>query len=324
MNTRLLPIPQILAAATIVLNVSAATVRQTPDLATSPNINQLDVQTDHSLFSASTIAGLDTNHDPNSAPPPVSPQSIEPLVITTKAMSAKTMNTIDEDMRIMGRLLADSAGPTKSAPWASGIPLVNYAKGAKNRNLYIEGTGALFFINVDFPLSGRTAEENTTEEAPKDTAWERARRKVYGGAANRAAGEDSIFYQYALSNYRRPKAYKPEQVRIFTEKIASSLSSATNFRALTPSDTVWVVVTGPAVLYRNENSAQLTATGLPIQFPFQQIDPTQPNTQYYAVNRNLAKETRLTISASKRDIDDLNAGVITMKEFLERMKQNTR
>lgn len=324
------------ATTALVFSVNAATVRQKPTLDPAPKLEQFDVVQDRSLFSATAIAGLEadeSNSDPNGETAQVPIRSLDPLVISTTPISSERMNWIDEDMRIMASLLADSAGPTKTTPWASGIPLASLAKESKNRNLFIVGTGALFFVNVNFPLSGRTAEENTVEDTPKDTAWERARQKVYGGNPQGNMFPNAQAYNYFLSQYRRPKAYKPAQVRILTEKIASALSSATNIRALKPTDTVWVVVTGPAVLYRDETSSiqDPTARGLrelvvPHNpgMPFQPFNSNSLALHYSWMQSNPTKETRLTISATKQDIDDLNAGVMTMKEFLGRIEKDTR
>ena len=248
-------------------------------------------------------------------------RSLEPLVISTSPLSSESMSWIDEDMRIMASLLEDSTGPSRSTPWASGIPLVSLAKESNNRNIFIVDTGALFFVNVDFPLSGRTVEENTVEETPKDTAWERARQKVYGGNSQGDLFPNDQAHRYFWSQYRRPKAYKPAQVRILTEKLASALSSATNIRALNPSDTVWVVVTGPAVFYRDE---ALSAQDLTTRVPPQQWNPSQLALQYLSMQKGPSKETRLTISAKKQDIDDLSAGVVSMKEFLGRIEKDAK
>jgi len=320
MKNHFLWIPQILSTTAMVLNVSAATVRQKPSLDSNPKLEQFDVVQDQSLFSATAIAGLDAdeaNSDPTGQTVPI--RSLEPLVISTTPLSSESMSWIDEDMRIMASLLADSAGVSKSTPWASGIPLVSLAKESKSRNLFIADTGALFFVNVDFPLSGRTVEENTIEETPKDTAWERARQKVYGGSPQGNMFPDSQAYSFFLSQYRRPKAYKPAQVRILTEKLASALSSATNIRTLKPADTVWVIVTGPAVFYRDEATSIQDPTA---RVPLQQLNSNQLAFHYFSMQRNPSKETRLTISAKKQDIDDLNAGVLTMKEFLGRIEKD--
>jgi hypothetical protein len=42
------------------------------------------------------------------------------------------------------------------------------------------------------------------------------------------------------------------------------------------------------------------------------------------MQRSPSKETRLTISAKKQDIDDLNAGVLGMKEFLGRIETDAK
>jgi hypothetical protein len=236
-----LSLPQILAATAMALNLSAATARQKPSMGSTPKLEQFEVVQDRSLFSAEAIArseAAEASSDPTGETTPVPLRSLKPLVISTTPMSAESMSWIDEDMKIMASLLSDASGPAKATPWASGIPLVSLAKDSKNRNLFIVDTGALFFVNVDFPLSGRTVEENTVEESPKDNAWERARQKVYGASPQGNMFPNAQAYSYFLSQYRRPKAYKPTQVRILTEKIASALSSATNIRALKPSDTV--------------------------------------------------------------------------------------
>ena len=166
------------------------------------------------------------------------------------------------------------------------------------------------------------------EEAPKDTAWERARRKVYGNTSANPWSHHALHYQYANSMLGRPKTYNTDQVHALKEKLAAALSSASNIRALDAEDRVWIIVSGPGVVQQEivqggttsflnnqtnnrnaQNGWQKFANGFTRKHPSAQVNIW-----------SAAKGTRLTISATKRAIDDLSDGTVTLKNFINRMQ----
>ncbi len=238
-------------------------------------------------------------------------------------------------MRIMAHVLADTLGTARSNPsWASGIPLLNYTREANTRDLFINGTGTLFFLNVDFPLAGAEAKKAPTKETPKDTAWERARRQVLGNQPTPNSRHSWFLNSMPHSNAkvrRAPKTYQPELVQILLENLANALRSAANIRALKAQDRVWVIVSGPSSLrqyrttahsfYQTLHQQQAAPNG---NQPTSQNNSNVPRRATVYTPASGKDGTRLTLSVSKRDIDEFDAGVLSTKEFLKKIQHHAR
>ena len=284
------------------------------------------------LFSASDLAGIEAEkalQGKLSEPGNRMTSDSNPLVISTEPLSNDIIAGLEEDMKIMASLLSETTGTSEEAAWASGIPLINYTKNKTNRDIYISGTGALFFLKVDFPLIGKTAKERIVEASPKDSAWERARRKVQGRTPRRYMGTERMFQAYEMAHPIRPKPFNPEKVRVFKTALTEALGSASNIRALEPTEQVWIVVEGPGELYRNSpppSSAYVVPDPQSTHSPSFISRPDQFTYPGQATPLPLTKQkkTRLTISATKKDIDDVHDGTISMKEFLKRIKQQSQ
>ena len=286
---------------------------------------------DTGLFSATDLAEIEAAKALQGDFPPATnagSANRPPLIISTHVLDNITIADIEEDMKIMASLLNDTTGTSNRAAWASGIPLINYSKSQRNRDIYISGTGALFFLQVDFPLIGRSDKERIVEDTPKDSAWERARRKVQGQSPRANMASQRMYHAFNNGHPVRPKPFNAEQVSVFRAKLVEALASASNIRALKPSEQVWLVVEGPTEFDRAPSSShsEYEVPGSPTAYAraydstarryFFQTIPSQ-------LNQTEGKTSRLTISATKRDIDDLHDGTISMKDFLSRMNQHT-
>lgn len=306
-------------------------------LISAPEVSQsIETVTDRGLFRATDIANADPS-TPYVTPGTILPASSRPLVISAEGLSETVLQSIDEDMRIMAHVLSDRLGTDgKSASWASGIPLLNYARESNTRDLFINGTGALFFLNVDFPLAGPAPKKDPVKEEPKDTAWERARRQVLGAQDPSNPGHawplPNLGYPIdsRSKNQQRARSFQPERVDTLLENLADAIRSAANIRALNAEDRVWVVVSGPASLQQmtSPHSNYPSRHQPQAQFPSRQdIPENNPNARRRAtVYTSLggAEGTRLTLSASKQDIDEFDAGILSAKEFLKRIQHHAR
>jgi hypothetical protein len=157
------------------------------------------------------------------------------LVIRSSDVDAKEQESLEQDLPVMARLLskATSDNGAHSGYRAMGID-VTFAPGTGPiRSMYIEGYGALFMLNVGFPLLPPPNRSEPQKEKPaEDSAWEQAKHEVYGRPATtrvlRQAGEP----------------FDESRVSQLKDSLLEALKNATNIRGLKSDDFITVCVFG--------------------------------------------------------------------------------
>jgi hypothetical protein len=150
--------------------------------------------------------------------------------------------TVREDLTIMGRVLDKALHPEqerRANPFR--LELGSMRMGGRNEldALYLEGYGAVFLLEVDYPLApAPTAEKHGEKGAAEvDEAWEEARREVRG-----RPGSESLPYL----RERQGPTYEEQRVEGMKVRMLEALRQGRNIRALRPDETLTVVVSGPA------------------------------------------------------------------------------
>ena len=146
-----------------------------------------------------------------------------------------------EDINVMEHILEKAITGRDDDKQAMGIlirgPFVNPAPA---HNLYLEGYGAIFFFNVNYPLLPPPAAKETSE--PKDNAdaeWDEARRELrhenesFGFSWGSSAGP-----RYGVEEY------SAERVENLKKNLVAALKNAAHIRTLKPDETITVVLTG--------------------------------------------------------------------------------
>ena len=165
------------------------------------------------------------------------------LVIPKDASDPKAITDAEEDLNVMAHILrkASSARDEKKAH-AMGIFVHSpfSASSAAPQNLYIEGYGALFFLNVNYPLVPPPAAKNEEPEAKADTSseWEAARRELY------RPPEPAWKFDIPLTKVPSQE-YDADRVESLKKELISALKNAAHIRKLKSDEAVIVVVTGP-------------------------------------------------------------------------------
>lgn len=177
----------------------------------------------------------------------------EPLIIRFTDADPKDQAALTEDLSIMSRILdkavAGATGAEMHGPQALGVDLFMQPKGASFHEAYIEGHGAIFIVDVGFPL---IAPPNKPDE-PKttgDSNWEEAKRELYGQPADPTAGAPA-------------EKFSQEKVDKTKFAIYDALKNAKNIRALKPDELVTICVIGAPngnVLY-HETTARPPGAG---------------------------------------------------------------
>ena len=148
----------------------------------------------------------------------------------------KNAQTLSEDLSVMLRILEKSAGAKADGPaTAAGIELFSFNRPTSPRAFYLADYGAMFLLNVKFPLIAPPRKDDQTHTNETNSEWERAREEVYGrrggfekGEMASAAGEE--FDQQRVENLKT--------------QLIEDLANAKNIRNLKSDDYITVVVLG--------------------------------------------------------------------------------
>jgi hypothetical protein len=177
--------------------------------------------------------------------------STRSLVIPKDSADVKNVAETEEDMSVMARILEKAANDKgrKTEHEAMGIGVFGVSDSASRRNLYIDGFGALFFLNVNFPLLPPTTKEQSSESKSEgDSEWDKTYKELY---RPQNSGSDFSFNftpfesgTYVYSTSGPAEEYDEEKVTELKENLTAALKNASHIRRLKGDDTVTVIVTG--------------------------------------------------------------------------------
>lgn len=217
------------------------------------------------------------------------------LVIRTTPPEPKDQAALEEDLGIMshvfGKALEELPGQPGKANKFMGIDVFFTPGGSQLRSLYLENYGALFFLNVNFPLVA-PPEKRTDDKPTNDSAWEEARQELYGQRAQ------------DLGPGEQGEDFSEEKVQRLKDTLLESLKNAANIRGLKPNEFVTVWVSGSSTV---GGSLRLVRTSAPGK------DGGKPMTIEQLATPS--KRTVLTIRVTKADIDALAQGKLTPEAF---------
>lgn len=159
------------------------------------------------------------------------------LVVRSSAMEPRVQGELEEDMTIMTHILDKAVAERSSNDGFGHVAMginVAFAPGeSPTRSIYVDGYGALFFLNVNFPLLPPPVEKNVEKEtAPKDSTWEEAKEEVYGqpGGKSWSSGPQV--------------EYDAAKVAALTNAILDALKNAANIRNVRLDESITVCVIG--------------------------------------------------------------------------------
>ncbi len=169
------------------------------------------------------------------------PASYRTLVLPMGDAGADA-GSVREDLTIMGRVLEKALHPEaerRSNPFR--LEFGNLRMGGKNEldALYLEGYGAVFLLEVDYPLAPAPVgdKDAAVGAAEVDEAWEEARREVRG----RKGPEP-----FPNPRERQGPVYEEQRVEGVKVRLLEALRQGRNIRALRPDETLTVVISGAA------------------------------------------------------------------------------
>lgn len=172
------------------------------------------------------------------------PNASRTLVVPAPDASAEQVSQIREDLTIMSRVLQKAASPENKGGSRFRFDFGDLRLGGRSDldALFVEGYGAVFLLEVDFPLSApaKEAAKKSDAKEKKDSAWEEARREVAGKGRPDDLMEDEEFDEEFAGKFDQAK------VERLKERVTAALKSAANVRCLNGTDKVVVQVTGRA------------------------------------------------------------------------------
>ena len=202
------------------------------------------------------------------------------LVIASSMQEAETVAHLEEDLNVMSRILekamARSLGQSQDDRYM-GIRIPGLSGGRSTQSLYLDGYGALFLLNVRFPLMDSTKPTAKTDK-PTNSAWEQTKREIQGGGPSPSDG--------------RAMEYSEDKVEFLKKEFMAELKNATNIRGLKPDDTITVA----AISDRSGNAPDSRA-----------LDPTYQELP--------ARPTTMTLRVKKSDVDAFAKGKMSLEDF---------
>ena len=109
-------------------------------------------------------------------------------------------------------------------------------EGRGTKGIYLDGYGALFLIQVDFPLMAppQAEEKEKQIEAPGDPVWRQAEQEIYSPEKVSKMGKEAD----------SAKEYDEEKVKDLKRKLVKSLKHTANIRSLKADESIIISVKG--------------------------------------------------------------------------------
>jgi len=215
------------------------------------------------------------------------------LVVPGPDLPAANLATITEDMTVMCRILDQALVPalipSDTVRFFDPFDRHHTADRPETQGLYLDGYGALFFVQVNFPLAPSQTEPQPPKAEPStDPVWSRAVDELRG------------------TPQRPPQAvaeYDAQKVENLKAAVLKSLRHASNMRVRGPQDAITVAIrvssaAGYAFVYTDQQGSART-----------QVEPT-------GIDRSIV----LVLRTSKADVDALAQGGLTAEQFATKVQ----
>ena len=235
------------------------------------------------------------------------------LVIRSSESDLKEQTQLEEDLAVMARILEKAAsersGGHGGQPYgatAMGIDVFFNPAANPLRSIYLDGYGALFMLNVGFPLLPPPHAEGQQEKTEANSDWEDAKEELYGQPRGGRALVAST------------EPYDEERVNRLREGLLESLKNATNIRGLKPDDSITVCVFGGPSWGQLKTMTYVkrgAGTG-------EGRSPREPRGAVAVSGRDGSPmhQTIMTIRVKKSDADAFAKGAMTLEAFRKKAR----
>jgi hypothetical protein len=237
--------------------------------------------------------------------------SAQPLIIRSSKLEPKAVANIQEDLTVMSRILnkaVEREVGREGREAAMGIVISSLPGSRRPQSIYLEGYGALFLLNVKFPLVEPPAKDDEKAERTTDTTWEQTRRELY------MSGEGPGKPRVMAWDSAEATEYDADQVEGLTRALLESLKNAANIREVKPGEAVTITVVGTQapVGARRLKDVTTRSTG----------GGNMRKLEVFALSEGpggAARESVMTLRAKKADIDAFAKGELNLDQFRQRV-----
>ncbi len=276
------------------------------------------------------VAGAAATHAQAPAPVPALSQRLQAivskgrggpgkaLVIRTSDADAKEQANLEEDLAVMSRILDKTVAKKLDDERGSRFMGINvlFAPGSGSiRNLYLEGYGALFLLNVNFPLLPPPEKpEATKEKSETDSTWEDAKQELYGQSDAWAQVGKAFKFSMAAGPQQE---YDKDKVDDLKESLLEALKNATNIRNLKADESITVCAFGGVSAAPGKSRTWVKRA------------PNAPDAERDEVfvtehdDGPPARGTIMTIRVKKSDADAFAKGKLSLEDFRKKASITT-
>jgi hypothetical protein len=259
------------------------------------------------------------------APPrgPRAPGSV--LTLHSTAISPDDQAALREDLMVMTRVLERAAGEQGGGSQpvrVMGLELMNNLRvgGQPARTLYLDDYGAVFALQVRFPLlpPAVPAEPNPSTSGQADSEWEAARRELYGQNQPGGPGIPPNLRVQALVS--RAESYDATKVERLQESLLQALKEASRIRGLQPDDHLLLYVQGAPSSHEEATPTRERV----IHTRSSKHNAGEQSVSVAATSRRLSHSgpanTVMTLRVTKGDADAFAQGNLDLEAFRDRAR----
>jgi hypothetical protein len=230
----------------------------------------------------------------------------QPLIIRSGDLDSGALTNIQEDLSVMSRILnkAVEREVGREGHEAMGIVLAALPGSRRPQSIYLEGYGALFLVNVKFPLVAPTTKEDEQPEKQSDTTWEETKRELYG----KKPGNVRV-WEVPVGDAAE---YNADQVDRLKSELIETLKNASNIRDVKPSESITIAVIGGRGALAMQHVKRFSKNN----------NGNYRKAEAYAVadaGRKSARESTMTLRVKKSDVDAFAKGDIDLDQFKKRV-----
>jgi len=166
------------------------------------------------------------------------------LLVLTSPTKAEDLANVTLDLNIMSRILDNKLGRAqRRARFGSLIELDDLLGGSRQpgatqtQAMYVQGYAALFFMNVDFPLSPPPQVQVQKVKEGADPVWEQTKRGMM-------ASDKELGLEYMHQRDVAARQYDKDTVEQLKATLIKALKHAANIRNLKADESVILMASG--------------------------------------------------------------------------------
>jgi hypothetical protein len=259
------------------------------------------------------------------------------MVLPTAATDPTAFSQAHEDLATMHRLLAKATHSNRD--------VIRFGEEREFDAMYLEGFGAVFLLNVDYPLAEAPKVEKKPAETVKDPDWEEERQLAKGDA-------DPTFRRFGGGEAGTEIEFNSDRVNRLKTRLIDTIKHSANIRVLKQNEDVIIVVagrnqTGPAMGMMGGMTGNFGGVGFggggggglgggaqPGAFPSPNplvgtaVAPGGINVQvapiaWSMINTDHGLQSAMVLRVKKLAIDDLTSGKMSADDFRSKVDVRT-